>query len=152
MFYIRFLKFFIEKWANRSFSLISSFLMSDVSDSLTITHFLWAMWANCSGRSSKMSDVRESLLSLTKNERPWAIRSHRSEKMSDCEQIALVAHQKWANEWIALFLSESLKRPFLGKKRAIRLENRWANFQPCRKWVNCSKTNERVPNPAFPAL
>ena len=47
------------------------------------------MWANSSGRSPKMSDVSESLRSLTKNER--------------CERIAQVAHQKWANEWIACF-------------------------------------------------
>ena len=51
-------------------------------------------------------------------------------KMSDHEQIAQVAHQKWANEWIACFLSESFIRSFLGKKRAIRSENRWANSQP----------------------
>ena len=76
MFYKRFKKKIIEKWANRSFSLISSFLVSDVS---------------------------ESLISLTKNERPWAICSGRSEEMSDCEQIVQVAHQKWANEWIAHF-------------------------------------------------
>ena len=48
-----------------------------------------------------MSDVSESLRSLTKNEQPWAIRSGRSEEMSDREQIAQVAHQKLANEWIA---------------------------------------------------
>ena len=60
-----------------------------------------------------MSHVSESLRSLTKN-----------------EQIAQVAHQKWANEWIAGFLSESLIRSFLGKKRAIRSENRWAISSP----------------------
>ena len=43
----------IEKRVNRSFSLISSFL---VSDSLAIAYFLWAIWANCSGRSPKMSE------------------------------------------------------------------------------------------------
>ena len=30
-------------------SLIRSFLLSDLSDSLTIAHFLWATWANRSG-------------------------------------------------------------------------------------------------------
>ena len=64
-----------------------------------------------------VSDVSELLRSLTKNER--------------CEQIAQVAHQKWANEWITRFLSESLIRSFFGKKRAIHSENRWANSQPC---------------------
>ena len=61
-------------------SLICSFLVSDLSDSLMITHFLWATWANCSW-------------SLIFGERPerlahiahfwWAtsaIRSHRSPK------------------------------------------------------------------------
>ena len=39
-------------------------------------------------------DVSESLRSLTKNEPPWAIRSVRSEEMSDSERIVQVAHQK----------------------------------------------------------
>ena len=89
---------------NRSFSLISSFLVSDVS---------------------------ESLILLKSNER--------------CERIAQVAHQKWAtmsdllrsltkNERMSeslIFLSESLIRSFLDKKRAIRSEIKWANSQPC---------------------
>ena len=79
-----------------------------------------------------MSDVSKALRSLTKNERPWAIRSDRSEEMSDREQIAQVAHQKWANEWIAIFLSESLISSFFGKKLAIR-----------------SKTDERIPIPGL---
>ena len=53
-----------------------------------------------------MSNVSESLISLTKNEQPWAIRSGPSEEMSDREQIAQVANQKWANEWIAHFLEQ----------------------------------------------
>ena len=61
---------------------------------------------------------------LTKNEGPWAIRSGRSEEMSDREWIAQVAHQKWVNEWIAHFLSESLIHSFLDKKRVICSENR----------------------------
>ena len=80
-----------------------------------------------------MNNVNKSLRSLTKNERPWAIHSVRLGEMSDREQIAQVAHQKWAKEWIAHFLSKSLIRLFLGKKRAIRLENRWVNYQPC--WI-----------------
>ena len=44
------------------------------------------------------------------NERLWAICSDRFAQMSNCEQIAQVAHQKWANEQIAHFLSESLIR------------------------------------------
>ena len=66
-----------------------------------------------------VSDVSESLRSLTKNE--W------------CERIAQVACTK--NEQISEslnFLRESLIRSFLGKKRAICSEIRWANSQP---WV-----------------
>ena len=61
-------------------SLIGSFLVSNLSNSLTIAHFLWATWANCSW-------------SLIFGERPerfahiahiwwvtWAIYSHRSPK------------------------------------------------------------------------
>ena len=103
MFYLRFLKIFIEKWANRLFPL-----------------FWWAKWVNRSGRSPKMSDVSESLRSLTKNEQPWAICSGSSEEMSDCERVAQVAHQKWAIKWIAQFWA----------KNKIHSENRWANSKP----------------------
>ena len=51
-------------------------------------------------------------------------------KKGNHERIAQVAHQKWANEWIARFLSESLIRSFFRKKLAIRSENQWANSQP----------------------
>ena len=102
-FLVRFLYVFCKFFKNTSDSLILSFLMSDVS---------------------------ELLRSLTKNE--W------------CEQIAQVAHQKLAtmskplrwltkNERISVlhvFLSESLICSFFRKKRAIRSENRWANYQP----------------------
>ena len=84
--------FFARKWANERFapemsdSLIRSFLVRDLSDSLTIAHFLWAMWANCSWllifgerperfghiAQSKWVIVSESLTSLTKNEPPNA--------------------------------------------------------------------------------
>ena len=56
------------------------FLFKKMSDSL-IPSFL-------------MSDVSESLRSLTKNEQPWVIRSGHSEEMSDCERITQVTHQK----------------------------------------------------------
>ena len=56
MFYIRFKKkYLLKKLANRSFLLISSFLVSDVSESLI--------------SPNQMSDVSKSLRSLTKNER-----------------------------------------------------------------------------------
>ena len=59
-----------------------------------ITHSFWAV--------SKLHR------SLRTNVQPWAIRSRHSEGMSDCEGIAQVAHQKWANEHIAHFLSKWL--------------------------------------------
>ena len=80
-----------------------------------------------------MSDVRESLRSLAKNERPWAIRSGHSEEMSDREQIAQVAHQKWANEQIAGFLEQIAHWLIFSQKRAICSENRWAKSQPWGK-------------------
>ena len=69
-----------------------------------------------------VSDVSESLISFKSNER--------------CERIAHFARQKWAtkNEWMnesLIFLSKSLIPSFLDKKRAIRSEIKWANFQPC---------------------
>ena len=78
-----------------------------------------------------VNDVSELLRSLNKNEQ--------------CEQIAQVAHQKWAtmskslrsltkNEQMSkllVFLSKWLIRSFFCKKRAIRSENQWANSQPC---------------------
>ena len=78
-----------------------------------------------------VSDVSKLLRLLTKNEWPWAIRSGHSPKMSDHEQIAQVAHQKWANEQI-VFLSESLIRSF---------------FQTNERFAQ--KTDERIQNPAF---
>ena len=71
--------------------------------------------------------MSESLRLLTKNER--------------CEQIAQVAHQKWAtmnnslrsltkNERMSeslIFLSESLIRSFFDKNWAIRSEIKWAS-------------------------
>ena len=76
----------------------------------------------------KMSDVSQSLRSLTKNERPWAIRSGRSEEMSDREQIAQVAHQKWANEWIAHFFQQITHLLIFGQKMSD--SPRWGNSQP----------------------
>ena len=60
----------------------------------------------------------------------WANCSVHSAKISNHERFAQVAHQKWANEQIARFFSESLIRSFFRKKRAIRSENLWANSQP----------------------
>ena len=64
-----------------------SFVLSDLSESLTVTHLIWAIWANKQMSKFpnllKMSDVSKSLRSLTKNEQPWAICSGCSPKMSE---------------------------------------------------------------------
>ena len=113
-------------------SLIPSFLMSDVSESLRlltknerceriaqVAHQKWAMWANRSGRSPKMSDVSKSLRLLTKNERPWANRSGRSPKMS-----------KWANR--LFFRANPSFAHFLQKNEQF-----------------AQKTDERIPSPVL---
>ena len=68
-----------------------------------------------------MKDVSKSLRLLTKNE--W------------CEQIAHVAHHKWATmskSLRSLTKSERMRESLFFKKCVIHSENRWANFQP---WV-----------------
>ena len=75
-----------------------------------------------------VSDVIKSLRSLTKNERPWGIRSHRSEEMSDHEQIAQVAHQKWANEWTARFFERIAHSLIFGQKTSDSLGKPMSKF------------------------
>ena len=104
----------MKKLAIYSFSLISSFLVSNVSDR--------------SFRSNQMSVVSELLRSLTKNEKPWAIRSGRSEEMRDRERIAQVAHQKWANEWIAHFFEQIADSLIFGQKTSDSLGNQMSEF------------------------
>ena len=66
------------KWM--SDSLICSFLVSDLSDSLTIAHFLWVTWANCSWllifgeRPERFAHITYLIWAK------WAIHSHRSPK------------------------------------------------------------------------
>ena len=90
--------------------------------------FWWGMWVNRSFRSNQMSNVSKSLRSLTKNEQPWAIHSHRSEEMSDRERIAQVAHQKWANEWIAHFFEPIAHLLIFGQKTRDSLGNQMSEF------------------------
>ena len=73
-------------WANHSFFaknksslLIRSYLVSKLSDLVTVAQSVWAMWAN---------------------------RSNGSPKLSDHERFAQVAHQKWATERIAHFFEK----------------------------------------------
>ena len=137
MFYIRFkIKYLLKnEWVTHflflgelceRFAHNRSFPMSNVSKSLRsltkneqceriaqVTHFWWAT----------MSD---SLTSLGGNERSWVNRSGPSPKIS-----------QWVNRLICL--SESLIHSFLGKKRAIRSENQWANSQPCQNGCSSQK-------------
>ena len=80
-----------------------------------------------------MSDVSESLRSLIKNEQPLAIRSGRSEEMSNCEQITQVAHQKWANDWIAHFFERIAHSLFFGQKTSDLLVNQMSEFPALEK-------------------
>ena len=108
-----------KKWVNRSFLLISSFLVSDVSESLIslksneqcewIAHFGHQKWVT-------MSDL---LRLIRGNER--------------CEQIAHFAYQKWANERIAHFFwaNRSFAHFWTKNKRFA--------------W----KSNEQIPSPAL---
>ena len=100
---------------------------------LLISSFWWPMGVNRSGRSPKMSNVSKLLWLLTKNEGPWAILLGRSEEMSDREQIAQIAHQKWANEWIVHFL----------RKKNRSFTHFWAK----NEWF-ARKTKEQIPSPA----
>ena len=80
--------------------------MSDLSEFLTIAHYLWAMWANRS-------------MGLIFGERfdyiahfwwpAWAICSHRWEEMSHGERIAHIAHQKRRYEQFTHFSINFLK-------------------------------------------
>ena len=70
-----------------------------------------------------MSNVRESAHFAHQK---WAIRSGCSEEMSDVSEESLITNTK--NERMSellIFLSQSLIRSFLGKKPAIRSENRY---------------------------
>ena len=76
-------------------SLIRSFLVSDLSQSLTIAHFLWATWANCSW----------SLIFGQRNERLPQIAHF---KLSDLSDSLMVAHLSWAiwancSQWLIWF-------------------------------------------------
>ena len=74
----------------------------------------------------------------------WVNRSGCSEEMSDCEQIAQVAHQKWANEWIAHFFEWIAHSLIFGQKTSDSLGNQWANSQPCFLSKNSCKTKGRI--------
>ena len=81
---------FAQKWANEWFAQkIRSFFVSDLSDSLTIAHFLWAKF---------FLRIAHSLIS---SERPEWFAHSRSFVLSDLSESLTVAYliwAKWANE------------------------------------------------------
>ena len=111
---------------------ITSFLVSDVSESLRllnknerceriaqVAHQKWAMWANRSGRSLKMSDY---------------------------ERFAQVAHQKWVNEWLARFFEQIAHLLIFSQKTSHSLRKLMSKLpQPCfyllslapQNWKSC---------------
>ena len=107
---------FFGEWFER-FTHDRSIPLSNVSKSLRLL--------------TKIREVSESLRLLTKNEQPWAIRSGCSEEMSDVSELLILLTKNERMSESLIFLSESLICSFLGKKRAICSENRWANCQPC---------------------
>ena len=99
-----------DKWANEWFA-----------QKIWLKSYFWYIFVRLKKKkcllnpSFLMSDVSEMLRSLTKNE--------------GCEQIAQVAHQKWAP------MSDSL-RPLTKNERPW--ANRSGGSPKMSKWVNCS--------------
>ena len=62
---------------------ICSFIMSDLSESLTVAHLSWATWRFSLSCSFNMSDLRDS---LTVAHLSWAIWANRSQSLISFEQ------------------------------------------------------------------
>ena len=90
-------------------SLISSFLVSAVSESL---------------RSLTKNELWEQIAQVARQK--WAIVSKSLRKLTKKEQMSKSL----------IFMRELLIRSFLGKKQAIRSENGWANSQPWKTGSN----------------
>ena len=99
-------------------SLFPFFLMSDVSELLTVAHQKRAMGANRSGRSPKLSD-HEWFAQVTHQK--WATIS---------ESLGSLTKNEGVSELLVFWANQSFAH-FFRIKRAIRSENRWANSQPC---------------------
>ena len=112
-----------KKWANVSDSL--GFLNSKKIVLLYVFTVFLKFKKKKKICSFLLSKVSESLRLLRTNEWPWAICS---EGMSDHERIAQVAHQKWANEQITHFLSESLICSLFWHKTSNSLRNWMSKF------------------------
>ena len=109
MFYIGYLK--NERFAH------SLFFGEQCEWIAQVAHQKWVTWVNRSGHLTKMSD-HEWFTHIAK--RKWAIMSESLRSLTKNDRMSE----------LLVFLSESLIRSFLGKKRAICSENRWANSQP----------------------
>ena len=100
-------------------SLICSFLVSDLSDLLMVSHFWWVTWANCSWllifgeRPERFAHITHFWWAT------WAIRSHRSLKKREWAIHSVFfyiqkTYQKiWFFHFSQIFLSESLIRWFI---------------------------------------
>ena len=113
------LKIYWKKIVNRSFSIISSFLVSDVSESrISLKSNEQCEWI-AQVAYQKWATMSNSLRSLRGNEQSWANCSGRSPKMSE-----------WGNH--------SLFELIAHLQQAIRSKIQWANSQP---WTLCCITH-----------
>ena len=103
-------------------SLIRSNRSNQISECKLFTQIAQDKWAT----------VSESFWLLTKN------CSGRSPKMSDHEGIAHVAHQKWANEWIACFFEKIAHSLIFSQKTSDSLKNQLSVFPALlhKPWSN----------------
>ena len=120
--------------------LICSLKVSDQSDSLTVTHSLWATWANLSWSlifgewPKRFAHIRAGnplICSLL-------IHSFCSNQMSECEPFAQVAKRKWATMSKLLRSRRGNERPWAnrsGHSRQMSNHERFAQVAQ-RKWAN----------------
>ena len=149
--------------------LIHSFFVSDLSDLLMVAHFWWATWAICSHRSFLVSDLSDSLTSLTKKEGMskllifltnlayikhtkkirfqiflanifWA---NRSFVLSDLSDLLTVTHLSWV---IWVNRSQSLNWFERNEWMSKWAMSKWANSQPC--WYLRRKCGILMASPA----
>ena len=98
-------------------SLICSFLVSNLSYSLTIAHFLWVTWADCSFLVSNQSNLLTSLIFGERPERFTDI-AHQKRGNSDLLIYSIknciwnILENKILDFFIQIFLRESLIRSF----------------------------------------
>ena len=84
--------------------------------------------ANCSCCSFVMSDMSYSITSLFTKEQPWANRSGRSLQKNNRERFAQIAHDKSGTG--AIWSFKPANRSLVHKKRVNRSKYWWANSQP----------------------